>query len=95
MLALEEALSGQALATVSGLRWGHMGGPLAGWHPTGPSSPTRRAQPAPGPTWAPEVLCPHTFFMDLMDFCRRGGRWVRGRREERQEVSLGARTARP
>lgn len=87
------ARSGQALAVVSGLRGATCGAPwLAGTSPP-PPRPTV-PQPAPGPTWGPEVLRPCTFLVDLRDFCRRGGRWVcrGGRREER----LGReRTARP
>ena len=49
------------------------GGPLAGWHLAAP--PPKVPQPAPGPTWGSEVLRPHTFLVDLRDFCRRGGRW--------------------
>lgn len=67
---------------------------FAGWHlaaslPSPP--PCVGSSQALGPTWGPEVLCPHTFFMD---FCRwRGARCAGGRRREER---LGQEhTARP
>lgn len=58
---------------------------FAGWHRTAslsPPPPGVGSSQTLGPTWGPEVLCPHTWFMDFCKWREPGGR----QREERGEV---------